>query len=336
MTTTDICEGAPKRARMFREEFAFMKYIEIGKSGIHASNLAMGCMRMNGQTVREAEKIIRLAMEEGINFFDHADIYGQGECEKIFGAAVGLMGNSLREKMIIQGKCGITRGERYGYYDFSKEHILQAADGILMRLQMEYLDFLVLHRPDTLMDPAEVAEAFEILHKAGKVRHFGVSNHRPQQVELLQKYVPFKLEVNQLQLSIPHCLMIDSGMTANMDMLQGYDRDGSVLEYSRLHDMTIQAWSPFQGTAGSYRGPFLGNMEDFGPLNTEIRRLAEKYEVTDTAVAVAWITRHPANIQVLLGSMNPQRIKDACKGSELPLTREEWYGLYQASGKVLP
>ena len=319
-----------------------MKYMEIGTSGIKTSNLVMGCMRLKGKTVKEAEKIIRTAMEEGINYFDHADVYGssgqRGECEEIFGKVLDLSDASVREKMIVQSKCGIIKGGT-GAYDFSKAHILEAVDGSLKRLHTDYLDFLLLHRPDTLMEPQEVAAAFEKLREEGKVRHFGVSNHRPMQVELLQKYIPFKLQINQLQLSISHCPMIDSGIAANMDSSQGYDKDGSVLEYSRLHEMTIQAWSPFQVSgpiSSSSSNTFLGDRENYGPLNAVIDRLAEKYQVTNTAIAVAWITRHPANIQVILGSMNPDRIRDAAKGSDLPLTREEWYEIYQASGKLLP
>ena len=319
-----------------------MKYIEVGKSGIQASNLIRGCMRLKGKTPKEAEAIIRTAMDEGINFFDHADVYGsaglRGECEEIFGKAVSLSKPSVREQMIIQSNCGIIKSAT-GAYDFSKEHIIEATDGILKRLGTEYLDFLLLHRPDTLMEPEEVAAAFESLRTQGKVRHFGVSNHKPLQVELLQKYIPYKLEINQLQFSIVHCPMIDSGVAANMDIPQGYDKDGSVLEYSRLHDMTIQAWSPFQQSgpvSSSVARPFLGDREKFGKLNEVIDRIAEKYEVTNTAVAVAWITRHPARFQVILGSVNPQRIKDACKGSDLPLTRDEWYEIYQAAGKKLP
>ena len=192
-----------------------MKYIEVGTSGVKASNLIMGCMRLKGKTLKEAEEIIRTAMDCGINYFDHADVYGsagqRGECEEIFGKAVGLSRPSVRESMIIQSKCGIIKSE-VGAYDFSKEHILEAVDGILSRLGTEYLDFLLLHRPDALMEPEEVAEAFDTLYQAGKVRHFGVSNHRPLQVELLQKYLPYKLEINQLHLSIVHCPMIDSGI----------------------------------------------------------------------------------------------------------------------------
>lgn len=319
-----------------------MKYIEVGKTGINASNLIMGCMRLKGKSSVEAEKIIRTSMEEGINYFEHADVYGsaglRGECETIFGKAVDLKNASFREQVIIQSKCGIIKSET-GAYDFSKEHILMSVDGILGRLNTEYLDFLLLHRPDTLVEPEEVAEAFERLYAEGKVRHFGVSNHRPMQVELLQKYVPFKLEVNQLQLSITHCPMIDAGVAANMDIPQAYDREGSALEYSRLKDMTIQAWSPFHQTgpiSSSSSNPFIGDFERYGKLNEVMTRLAKKYEVTENAIAVAWITRHPANMQVILGTMNLQRIKEACQGSDIPLTRGEWYELYQVAGKKLP
>ena len=319
-----------------------MKYIEVGTSGVKASNLIMGCMRLKGKTLKEAEEIIRTAMDCGINYFDHADVYGsagqRGECEEIFGKAVGLSRPSVRESMIIQSKCGIIKSE-VGAYDFSKEHILEAVDGILSHAALDCLDFLLLHRPDALMEPEEVAEAFDTLYQAGKVRHFGVSNHRPLQVELLQKYLPYKLEINQLHLSIVHCPMIDSGIAANMEIPQGYDKTGSVLEYSRLREMTIQAWSPFQQgdfVSSSSANPFLGDYEHYGRLNEVINRLAAKYGVTNTAIAVAWITRHPANIQVILGSMNIQRIQDACQGSEISLTREEWYEIYQAAGKQLP
>lgn len=314
-----------------------MKYIEVGKSGIKASNVVMGCMRLKGKTVAEAEPVVQAALESGINFFDHADVYGRaearGECESIFGKAIHLSDASVREKIYVQSKCGIGKGET-DYYDFSKEHILEAAEGILKRLGTEYLDFLVLHRPDTLMEPEEVAAAFEKLHQDGKVRHFGVSNQNAMQIELLQKYVPFKLEVNQMQLSVVQCPMIDTGLAVNMNIGQSVERTGSILEYSRLHDMTIQAWSPFQ--QGHFEGPFLGDTEHYAKLNAVMDRIAAKYGVTNTAIAVAWITRHPADMQVILGTMNQQRIKDACAGSEIALTRPEWYEIYQAAGKLLP
>lgn len=319
-----------------------MKYIPIGTTGIMASNIAMGCMRLKGKSAPEAEKIIRTYMEEGVNFFDHADIYGsegrRGECESIFGEAMHLSDPSLRDKMIIQSKCGIVKEER-GAYDFSKEHILEAVEGSLRRLKTDYLDFLLLHRPDSLMEPEEVAAAFGQLHTQGKVRYFGVSNHAPMQIELLQKYVPFKLHVNQLKLSILHSPMIDEGICANMTLPYSYDATGYVLEYSRIHEMTIQAWSPFQygnDVSSSRAWPFLGDRENFAELNDYIDQLAEKYGVTNTAIACAWITRHPANMQVIVGSMDPKRIRDACMGSDIPLTRGEWYALYQAAGKKLP
>ncbi|NRD78616.1 aldo/keto reductase [Bacillus sp. BRMEA1] len=308
-----------------------MKYIKIGNTDLSASNMIMGNMRLTQLAVSEAEKLIRTAMEEGINFFDHADIYGKGKCEEIFAEAI-QMNPSTREKMIIQSKCGIISPE--GYFDFSKGHIIQSVEGILSRLKTEYLDILLLHRPDPLMEPEEVAEAFEALHNSGKVKYFGVSNHNPTQIELLQKYIPYKLVVNQMQLSIAHTPMIDSGITLNMNIDQAVNRDSSILEYCRLHDITVQAWSPFQH--GFFEGTFLGDIERYPELNKVLDRLAEKYDVTTTAMAVAWITRHPANIQVVLGTTNVQRMKDACKGAEIKLTRQEWYEIYKAAGNIVP
>lgn len=306
-----------------------MKYISLGNTDIKASNLVMGCMRINGLSEKELNVFVHSAMEEGINYFDHADIYGGGECESHFAKSI-QMNPSLREKMYIQSKCGI----RKGFFDFSKEHILNSVDGILSRLQTDYLDVLLLHRPDTLMEPDQVAEAFESLHAQGKVRHFGVSNFNPMQIELLQKYVAFPLIINQLQLSIAHTPMIDSGLTVNMHTNQSVNYEGSVLEYCRLKNITIQAWSPFQ--KGFFEGPFLGDTERYAKLNEVIDRIAAKYQVTNTAVAVGWLTRHPANIQVILGTTNLTRMKDCSKGSELALTREEWYEIYQAAGNILP
>ncbi|MDR1407381.1 MAG: aldo/keto reductase, partial [Tannerella sp.] len=279
-------------------------------------------------SVSEAEVLLRTALDEGINFFDHADIYGDGICESIFAKALPLRA-AAREKIFIQSKCGI----RKGYFDFSKKHILESVDGILARLETEYLDVLLLHRPDALMEPEEVAEAFDLLQAAGKVRHFGVSNFNPMQIELLQKHTPVKLSVNQLQFSIAHTPMIDSGLTVNMHVKQSVNREGSILDYCRLHDLTIQAWSPFQ--KGFFDGPFLGDPE-YAELNAVVDRLAAKYGVTPSAVAVGWITRHPARIQVILGTTQPQRVVESCRGSALPLTREEWYAIYKAAGNIVP
>lgn len=308
-----------------------MKYLNISNTELKSSNIIMGNMRINELSLDGAEKLIRTAMDEGINFFDHADIYGSGECEEMFSTAI-KMNSDIREKMILQSKCGInTKGN---YYDLSKDYILNSVDGILSRLKTDYLDILLLHRPDTLVEPEEVAEAFSKLKESGKVKHFGVSNHNPAQIELLQKYTDEKLIINQLQFGAAHTNIVDSGIAVNMDINQSFDRDGSVLEYCRLKDITIQAWSPFQH--GFFNGVFLGDMEKFPELNQTINELAEKYGVTSTSIATAWITRHPANIQVILGTTKPSRIIDACKGSEIPLTREEWYKIYKATGNMVP
>jgi predicted oxidoreductase len=278
----------------------------------------------------EAEKVIKTSLEEGINFFDHADIYAGGKSEEIFSEAINLT-SDLREKIILQTKCGIVPGKMF---DFSKEHILNSVDGSLKRLKTDYVDTLLLHRPDTLMEPEEVAEAFSKLKKSGKVKHFGVSNQNPMQIELLNKYLgDNSIIINQLQFSIMHTGMIDSGINVNMKVDNSIDRDGSILEYCRLKDITIQAWSPYQ--YGFFEGVFLGN-EKFPELNDAIDELAEKKGVTNTAIATAWILRHPAKIQTVVGSMNSSRIKDICKASRIELTREEWYKIYLAAGNKLP
>jgi len=305
-----------------------MKNIRIGNGELTASEISLGCMRISNLSKNEASELINAALEEGINFFDHADIYGGGKSEEIFADAVGMK-PSIREKMIIQTKCGI----REGYYDFSKEHILNSVEGSLKRLKTEYIDILLLHRPDTLMEPEEVAEAFDMLHSSGKVRYFGVSNHNPMQIELLSRYLNQKIIVNQLQLSIVHTGMIDSGLNVNMKIDSSIDRDGSILEYCRLKDITIQAWSPFQ--YGFFEGVFLDN-DMFPELNEEINRMAKIKGVTNAAIAAAWILRHPAGIQVIAGTTNSKRLRDICKASEVQLTRKEWYDLYKAAGNRLP
>ena len=306
----------------------YMKTITLNNTNLSIPEIGMGCMRIVELENADAVKSwVDTALEHGINFFDHADIYGKGRCEELFGQ---VLTPSLREKIILQSKCSIRPGIAF---DFSKEHILNSVDGILKRLNTEYLDILLLHRPDTLMEPEEVADAFRILKENGKVRHFGVSNQTPMQMELLSKYCDEPLLINQLQLSIAHCPMINSGINANMYNDSGINRDGGVLEYCRLKDITIQAWSPFQ--YGVFEGIFLGN-EKFAELNKVIDDLAEKYNVTNSAIAVAWILRHPAGIQTIVGTTNKDRIAQISKASEIRLTREEWYALYMAAGNKLP
>ena len=305
-----------------------MKTITLNNTNLSIPEIGMGCMRIVELENADAVKSwVDTALEHGINFFDHADIYGKGRCEELFGQ---VLTPSLREKIILQSKCSIRPGIAF---DFSKEHILNSVDGILKRLNTEYLDILLLHRPDTLMEPEEVADAFRILKENGKVRHFGVSNQTPMQMELLSKYCDEPLLINQLQLSIAHCPMIQSGINAHMYNESGINRDGGVLEYCRLKDITIQAWSPFQ--YGMFEGIFLGN-EKFAELNKVIDDLAEKYNVTNSAIAVAWILRHPAGIQTIVGTTNKDRIAQISKASEIRLTREEWYALYMAAGNKLP
>ncbi|MBM7600361.1 putative oxidoreductase [Virgibacillus halotolerans] len=305
-----------------------MKYMELGKSGLEVSNIALGCMRISDLEEKDAAKVINNAIEAGINFFDHADIYGGGKSEEVFANAIG-MNPSVRETMYLQTKAGI----REGFFDFSKEHIIEAVDGSLRRLKTDYVDVLLLHRPDTLVEPEEVAETFNILKKSGKVNHFGVSNQNPMQIELLKKYVEQDLIVNQLQYGVMHTGMIDKGLQVNMKWDGSIDRDGSILDYSRLNDMTIQAWSPFQ--YGLFEGVFIDN-DKFPEVNTKLQEIAETKGVNKSAIAVAWILRHPAKIQTIIGTMNLERLTNIAKASDIEISREEWYEIYRAAGNELP
>lgn len=305
-----------------------MKTITIGTSALHASNISLGCMRMAKKSTAEAAAIISTAVDVGIDFFDHADIYGAGLSEEIFAAALQKTAVK-RESIFLQSKCGIRKGS----FDFSKTHIIASVEGSLQRLKTDYLDTLLLHRPDTLFEPDEVAAAFDELEKSGKVRHFGVSNQHPLQIELLKKSVAQPLIANQLQFSIMHTGMIDAGLNVNMTNPASVNHDGGILEYCRLNDITIQAWSPFQ--YGFFDGVFLDN-DQFPELNATLDRLANRYQVTNTAIATAWILRHPAQMQVIIGTMNPERIRDIAPASDIILHREEWYEIYRAAGNALP
>ncbi len=302
--------------------------ISVKKSNLVIPSIGVGCMRIAEMEVQEVRSFIDTAMECNLNFFDHADIYGGGDSERVFSQA--LYGDkTLRESMILQSKCGIRKGS----FDFSKEHILNSVDGILSRLQTDYLDILLLHRPDTLVEPEEVAEAFDILSATGKVRHFGVSNQNPMQIELLKKYVNQPLLFNQLQLSLLRTGMIDAGFHVNMEDPASINRDGSILDYCRLHEITIQAWSPFQ--YGFFEGVFLNN-DKFPELNKIIHALAKEHGVTDTAIVVAWILRHPAGMQTIVGTTKGSRLREISKAAKVHLSREEWYQLYLAAGNILP
>ena len=305
-----------------------MKYVNLGGK-LSASQISLGCMRMSGHSEKEVDDIIFTALEKGINHFDHADIYGGGDSERAFGAFLKRHPEQ-RSNMIIQTKCGI----RPGMYDFSYEHIMEAVNGSLSRLGLDRVDLLLLHRPDTLMEPEEVARAFDELYSSGKVGMFGVSNHNPMQIELLKTAVTQPLVANQLQLSVTESGMFTSGMNVNMKNSESVMHDGSVLEYSRINKMTIQAWSPF--LYGFFSGLYVGNTEKFPGLNAGLTKLAEKYGISENAVVAAWITRHPAGIQLISGTMNPAHLLDVCAGTDVTISRSDWYELYRAAGHCLP
>jgi len=285
-------------------------------------------MRIGGMEASAVDNLIKTSLDAGIDFYDHADIYGGGKCEEVFAASIARLGID-RKEIYLQSKCGI----RKGFFDFSKEHILNSVDGILTRLATDYLDVLLLHRPDTLVEPEEVAEAFGQLQQSGKVRSFGVSNFNPQQIELLQASLPMKLEANQLQLSITNTGMIDQGLTVNMKVDNSIDRDGGILDYCRLKKITIQAWSPFQ--FGFFEGVFIDHPK-FEELNKVLDKFSESYGVTKTGLAIAWIQRHPAKIQSVLGTTNAGRVQEVAEACKIELSRPDWYEIYRAAGNILP
>ncbi|WP_130177684.1 aldo/keto reductase family oxidoreductase [Cryobacterium sp. SO1] len=311
-----------------------MKRFTMPGTEIVAPNVVLGLMRIQDKTDDEVRELVRTARDSGIDFLDHADVYGSAlhGCERRFAEAMQLT-PSQRDELTIQTKTGIV-GEG-PYFDFSSEHIIESVDGSLAALQTDHIDILLLHRPDALVEPEEVARAFDELEAAGKVRAFGVSNHTPRQIDLLKKYVRQPLVANQLQLSITHAPIVAQGVAANMAgeqqslILDG----GGILDYCRLNDITVQAWSPFQ--AGFFTGVFLGSPE-YPELNAVIDRLAAAYDVPAIAIATAWITRHPAQMQVVLGTTSPERVAGAALGSEIPLTRAEWYELFRAAGYRVP
>ncbi len=303
----------------------------LGKSGVEAPVIAVGCMRMADKTVDEAKEVITTALDNGLNFFDHADLYGGGKSEETFRKAIG-MNDDIREKIILQSKCGICPGKVM--FDFSKEHIIESTEGCLKRLGTDYLDFLLLHRPDTLYEPEEVAEAFAILKNTGKVKHFGVSNQNPMQMRLLQKYLGDEpICVDQLQYSITDCHIVKQGLYVNMREDNAIDRDGGVLEYCRYEDITIQAWSPFQ--YGFFEGVYVDNPA-FPEINAKLQELADKYNTTKNAIVIAWILRHPAKMQPLTGTMNPSRLLECAEGANITITKQEWYEIFSSAGNVIP
>ncbi|MBR6718283.1 MAG: aldo/keto reductase [Oscillospiraceae bacterium] len=308
-----------------------MKMINIANGPQQVSAIIQGCMRMPALSKEDAAKVIRTAYDNGINFFDHATCYGAGEAETRFAEAFPLTG-LRREDIYIQSKCGICPERQE--FDWTKENILASTDGILQRLHTDHLDTLLLHRPDLLFDPEEVAAAFDQLEAAGKVRWFGVSNLMPMQIALLKKYVKQPLVIDQVQLSLEQSQLIDQPLYMNNKTTDlSINRDGSALDYCRLHDITVQAWSPLQ--IGMFGGTFIDN-PDYPELNRALAEIAEREQVSKAAVAIAWILRHPAKMQAIIGTMNPSHIQDACDAVKVTLSHHDWYALYLASGKFLP
>ena len=308
-----------------------MRYITLGQDDKELSEIVLGMMRIEDKSVKEVEELVETTLSVGINAFDLADIYGRGRCEELLGLVLKNRPD-LREKMWIQSKCGI-RIEEFTYFDFSKDYIIKSVDGILQRLKIDHLDSLLLHRPDALMESDQVAEAFDLLYKQGKVRNFGVSNQNPMMMELLKKDVKQPLAVNQLQLSAAFTPGFESGFHVNMEDSQAAMRDGSIFEYCKLHDVVIQAWSVLQ--FGYFKGNFVGN-EKFQALNQVLDRLAIKYGVTSSTIAISWILRYPAKMQAVVGTTNPKHLREVSQAANFSLTRKEWYEIYLAAGNDLP
>ena len=306
-----------------------MKYINSFSEKDLVSQVALGCMRIGDKSDKEMDFYLNNALELGINYFDHADIYGRGKCEEVFGAAL-KRNPAIRDKIYIQTKCSIVPGSMY---DFSKEHIISAVDGSLKRLGVECVDVLLLHRPDLLMEPAEVAEAFDELEAKGKVKFFGVSNHSALQIELLQREMKQKLSINQMQLSITNANMVASGANVNLPCEDGVNYDGYLRDYCRLKGITIQPWSPLQ--YGFIAGSFVDNKK-YKSLNKVMDELAEKYGTTATGLAIAWLLRLPEKMQPVVGSTNPERIKAVAEAADITISREDWYRIYREAGYRLP
>nr|WP_208607144.1 aldo/keto reductase [Paenibacillus typhae] len=324
-----------------------MKTLPLNARGIPASRIALGCMGLGGgwdhepltaENIRQGHDAVEAALSIGINFFDHADIYTRGKAEKVFGQ-IFKDRPRLREEIIIQSKCGIRLiepGDTSNTFDISGEHILRSVDGTLSRLGTEYLDILLLHRPDPLMDPEEIAEALRQLKKAGKVRHFGVSNMSASQIRLLQHYCDEPFIVNQLHMSLAQISWLDAMVSVNREPWKDITFPEGTVEYCRMENIQLQAWGPL--AQGSFSGRSLeGQPENIVQTAALVSSLAEQKNTTPEAIVLSWLMTHPAAIQPVIGTVNPKRIA-ACAGADkVGLSRKEWYELYISSrGEKLP
>lgn len=290
--------------------------------------ISLGCMRLAKLNIGQAEALVKAAIGLGVTLFDHADIYGAGKCEEIFGEVL-LRNPEIRKQIKIQTKCGICKG----YYDLSKEHILAQVDKSLLALKTDYLDILLLHRPDALVDFAEVNAAFEELYAAGKVREFGVSNMNPHQIELFKKFVKQPIKYNQLQFSLVHSHLVNQGIFVNMSEKESVDHSSGLIEYCQLNDIKIQSWSSLM--ASWTEGSYIDN-PNYLELNEMLGQLAKKYQVTKNAIGISWILRHPAKITAVVGTMSIKHLQEIMQARNIELTRPEWYSLYSSAGHKLP
>ena len=307
-----------------------MEIIKLGfDRGPLVSRIACGLWRIHTLDLQRAQDFVAYAIEQGVNYFDNAAIYGGGEAELQFGKILSS-NPSLRDRLILQTKCGnlISQGGMR-YYDFSKQEILSSVENSLRRLRTDYLDILLLHRPDPLAEPEEIADAFESLKRSGKVRWFGVSNQNPGQIELLKKYLTVPLVLNQLQFGLAHADMAARNLYVNTEAFTHHNFDDDVLDYCQLNRLTVQAWSPMQ--YGDSAGTFLNN-PDFPVLNQALKDIGAHYGISPAAAAIAWILRHPAKISPILGTLNPQHLSDLLQAQTAEMSRIDWYALLTAAG----
>lgn len=310
-----------------------MKYIEFGSNKTKVAQVVLGLMRIPKMSQSEILRLLETSSDNGINALDIADCYSNGQCETLLGD-VFKANPGLRDKFWVQSKCGINKLDApFVFFDFSKEHIIESVNGSLKRMKTDHLDSLLLHRPDALMEPEEIAEAFSQLHKEGKVTDFGVSNQNPSQMNLLRKYLPFKISANQVQLSCAFTPMLDAGFNVNMQNRASSDHDGGVLEYCRLNEIVIQAWSVMQ--YGFFEGVFIGSPK-YEKLNGVLNRIAKEQNTTPTAVAIAWVLRYPGLMQAVIGTTKPERVVESAKATDVSLTRAQWYEIYLSAGNILP